>query len=85
MSTKATIRFQLKEGGLPGWQVYEELFEREDIVYLEVEGVQADVTMIGGMWGADAGTVLLRLPAATARQLGLVPPDWKKDTGWSKE
>ncbi|MGF6727572.1 hypothetical protein P3T43_006964 [Paraburkholderia sp. GAS41] len=34
---------------------------------------------------AAGGTVTLRLPAATARQLGLVPPDWKKDTGWSKE
>jgi hypothetical protein len=84
MSTKANIRFQQKEGELPRWQVYEELFEKEDVVYLEVEGIQADVTMIGSLWGADAGTVTLRLPAATARQLGLVPGDWKKDAPCSE-
>ncbi|SOE92921.1 hypothetical protein SAMN05414139_05682 [Burkholderia sp. D7] len=85
MGTKATIRFQQKEDDLPGWQVYTELFEPADVVYLEVEGVQADVTMIGSPRGNAAGTVLLRLPAATARQLGLVPPDWTNDTSWSKE
>ncbi|MDN5289638.1 MAG: hypothetical protein JWR38_5917 [Mucilaginibacter sp.] len=84
MGTKGTIRFQEKEGDLPGWQVYTELFEPADVVYLEVEGIQADVTMIGSPWGHAAGTVLLRLPAATARQLGLVPPDWKNDASGSK-
>jgi hypothetical protein len=84
MGTKSTIRFQQKEGEMPGWTVYTELFEKEDVVYLEVEGVQADVTMIGGPWAAP-GTVLLRLPAATARQMGLVPPDWKNDTSGQEE
>ena len=64
MSTKSTIRYQHKEGDLPGWQLYTELFENEDLVYLELEGVQADVTMIGNLWGAAPGTVLLRLPTA---------------------
>jgi hypothetical protein len=41
--------------------------------------VQANVTMFADMEAAG-GTVTLRLPAATARQLGLVPPDWKKDS-----
>jgi hypothetical protein len=85
MGTKSTIRFQQKEGEMPGWTVYTELFAKEDVVYLEVEGVQADVTMIGTLWGAPAGTVLLRLPATTARQIGLVPPDWKKNTSGMEE
>jgi hypothetical protein len=79
MGTKCKIGFQQREGELPGWQVYTELFEPEDVVYLELEGVQANVAMFADM-EADGGTVTLRLPAATARQLGRVPPDWKKDT-----
>jgi hypothetical protein len=85
MSTKSTIRFQQKEGELPGWQLYTELFEKEDNVYLELEGVQADVTMIGSLLGSAPGTVLLRLPTATARQLGLVSPEWARDASGSKE
>jgi hypothetical protein len=85
MSTKSTIRYQQKEGDAPGWQLYTELFEKEDAVYLELEGIQADVTMIGGSWGSNAGTVLLRLPTATARQLGLVPQAWTRDSKWSGE
>lgn len=78
MSTKATIRSHLQHGELPAWHVYEELFDQEDVVYLELEGVQANITMIADMEAA-AGTVLLRLPTATARQLGLVPSQWKKE------
>ncbi|HKR40304.1 MAG TPA: hypothetical protein VJU59_11605 [Paraburkholderia sp.] len=84
MSTRNTLRFQQNEGELPGWRVYEELFEKEEVVYLEIEGVQADVTMIGGLWGTNAGTALLRIPTAIARQLGLVPPGWAKDNKWSE-
>lgn len=84
MSTKSTIRHQDKEGDdLPGWQIYEELFEKDDVVYLELDGVQIDVTMIGGsVWGPPAGTVLLRLPTASARQLGLVAQDCTRGHKW---
>jgi hypothetical protein len=83
MSTKATLRHQDAEGELPAWQVYEELFEADDVVYVEFEGVQADITMIDGPF-QKAGTVRLRLPSATARQLGIVPPGWKRGNKWSK-
>jgi hypothetical protein len=83
ISSKSTVRGPQKAGDLPGWQIYTELFEPEDAVYLELEGVAADVTMIGSPWGAAPGTVLLRLPTATARQLGLVPPDFERDDRWS--
>jgi hypothetical protein len=78
MSTKGTIRYQSKEGEQPGWSLYTEIFETDDVLYLELEGIQADITMIGNMEHAP-GTVLLRLPVTTAKQLGMVPPDWERD------
>ena len=50
-----TIRFYEKAGNLPGWTLYTELFENEDAVYLELEGVQADVIMIDNIWGPPPG------------------------------
>ncbi|CAD6563127.1 hypothetical protein ACFQ3P_41895 [Paraburkholderia sabiae] len=80
MSTKDTIRSQEKAGNLPGWQIYSEMSEKDDFVYLEFEGgVQVDVNMIGSLWGHPPGTVVLRLPTATARQLGIVPQEWTGD------
>ncbi|SAL48797.1 hypothetical protein [Caballeronia concitans] len=73
MSTKTSIRYHHGEAKEPSWHLYEEAFEKDDVVYLELEGVQADVVMIDSVWGAKAGTVLLRLPNAMARQLGLLP------------
>lgn len=66
MSTQSTIRFQHKADGLPSWQLYAELFEQGDCVYLEHDEVPAGVTMIGSRWGAVPVTVRLRLPTATA-------------------
>jgi len=75
MSTKTSIRYHHGEATEPSWHLYEEAFEKDEVVYLELEGVQADVVIIDSAW-AKAGTVLLRLPNATARQLGLPPhPD----------
>lgn len=85
MSTKATLAYHASEDGKPSWRLYDELFE-VGVVYLELEGVPVDVTMIDGPW-AKGGTVLLRLPVETAQQLGLhtiVPPkEWERacDTG----
>ncbi|MEX3639599.1 hypothetical protein [Paraburkholderia sp. BR14320] len=45
MNTRRTIDNQ-KEEGQPGWQRYGELFGHEDAVYLELDGAQADVTLI---------------------------------------
>ncbi|RQH00202.1 hypothetical protein [Paraburkholderia dinghuensis] len=78
MSTKAPIRHQEKDGELPGWHLYSEVFELDDVVYLELEGVAVEVTMIGNMERAP-GTVVLRLPTATAKQLGLVPATWQRE------
>jgi len=72
MSTKASIKYHRGERGEPSWHLYAEAFEKDDVVYLELEGVLADVIMIDSTW-ARAGTVLLRLPTTTAKQLGLLP------------
>jgi len=85
MGTKDTIRFQEQAGELPGWTLYTELFENEDTVYLELEGMKVDVIMLNNIWGPPPGTVVLRLPAVTARQLGLVPPEWTRDASRSEE
>nr|WP_284504125.1 hypothetical protein [Caballeronia sp. ATUFL_F2_KS9A] len=70
---------------MPAWHLYEELFDDDDVVYLELDGVQADVVMIRGSLAVTTpGTVLIRLPTVTARQLGLLPPEWSRDTSWSK-
>jgi hypothetical protein len=77
MSTRNHIRYQAKKGNQPGWDLYTEIFEPDDVVYLELDGVAAEVTMLGNM-ERGPGAVLLRLPVDTAKQLGLVPPDWEK-------
>ncbi|MGF6444730.1 hypothetical protein [Paraburkholderia atlantica] len=73
MSTKSSIRYHHGEDGEPSWHLYEEAFEKDNVVYLELKGVQANVIMIDTAW-AEEGTVLLRLPTLTAKQLGLLPP-----------
>lgn len=70
MSTKSTLAYHRGEDGQPSWHLYQEAFEKDGVVYLELEGIQADVIMIDSAWN-KAGTVLLRLPIDTAKQLGL--------------
>lgn len=73
MSTKATLAHHDSGTGEPSWHFYEEVFE-SGVVYLELQGVSVELrTREQG--GAD---VVLRLPVATAKQLGLhtsVSPD----------
>ena len=74
-----TIRDQEKDGAQPGWHLYEEMLDPDDFVYLELDGVQLDVNVFGrggALMGSPPSTVLLRLPSATARQLGMLPPTW---------
>ncbi|MEX3639604.1 hypothetical protein [Paraburkholderia sp. BR14320] len=75
MSTRILIRNSERMGNLPAWRLYSELFEQDDVLYLEISGVKINVTLIADMEAA-AGTALIRLPTATAKQLGLVPADW---------
>jgi hypothetical protein len=84
MSTKIPIRNSEQTGDLPAWRLYTELFEPDDAVYLEIAGAPVNVTMFADM-EADAGTVLLRLPTATAKQLGLVPADWIAPRGFGSD
>ncbi|MBU9490765.1 hypothetical protein [Burkholderia multivorans] len=79
MSTKVSIRRQSGTENLPDWNLYTETFELDDVVYLELRGVQADVTMIDTGRAPEGATVLLRLPTKTAKQLGLVPEKWQNE------
>lgn len=49
MSAKATIRFHSGEGREPSWHLYVETFEKAEVVYLELEAIEADITMIGAL------------------------------------
>jgi len=69
MSTKSTIRHYQGEAELPSWHLYKEGFEKADVVYLELAGVQVDMMTLD----EPAPRVVLRLPTATAKQLGLLP------------
>jgi len=69
MSTKATLAHGDSEGGKPSWHLYEEVFE-SGVVYLQLEGVAVDFTTLGNLEHGP-GTVVLRLPIDTAKQLGL--------------
>lgn len=75
MSTKEPIGYQARQNDLPGWQLYSELFD-SDHVYLELEGVAAEIIMTGNV-ERKPGTVRLRLPIVTAKQLHLVPGEWE--------
>ncbi|MGF6932769.1 hypothetical protein OKW41_001908 [Paraburkholderia sp. UCT70] len=81
-STRNHIRYQAKEGDQPGWDLYTEIPQPDDVVYLELNGVAAEITMLGNM-ERGPGTVQLRLPVDIAKQLGLVPPVWEK-SDWGK-
>ncbi|MFM0469640.1 hypothetical protein [Paraburkholderia strydomiana] len=85
MGTKDTVRFEEKAVDQPGWELYTDMFEKDDAVCQEIEGVQANVTKIDSLWGRPPGTVVLRLPADTARQLELVPHERTSDKPRSKE
>ncbi|MCA8451379.1 hypothetical protein [Burkholderia vietnamiensis] len=73
----ASIRYKAQEGELLDWHRYVDAFEKEDVVYLEFNGIQSDVTMIDSLWRSAAGAMLLCLPTVTAKQLGLVPEMWR--------
>ncbi|MFM0114959.1 hypothetical protein [Paraburkholderia nemoris] len=87
MGTKITLAHHSEsEDGNPSWQLYEEVFEA-GVVYLQLEGVPVDFTTLGNMEHGP-GTVRLRLPTETAKQLGLhsiVPPEqWERACDPSK-
>lgn len=82
MSTKATLAHHSSESDDPSWHFYEEVFEK-DVVYLELTDVSVELRTLeqGG------AAVVVRLPLATAEQLGLTykvtPERWAlvRDSG----
>ncbi|MGF6776189.1 hypothetical protein [Paraburkholderia sp. GAS334] len=66
MSTKATLSHHVSTAREPSWHFYEEVFEA-GVVYLELRGVSVELSTLekGG------AVVTIRLPVATAEQLGL--------------
>lgn len=76
MSTKNPIKWKEAKAGLPGFQVYTDVTEEwglaegeEAPVYLQLEGVAVQMETLAN----GGATVSVRLPAQTARELGLLP------------
>jgi hypothetical protein len=77
MSTKATLAHRNVDGDEPNWHLYEEVFEA-GVVYLQLEGVDIEVSTLDRRRDSSGVALVLRLPMATATQLGLpsiVPPE----------
>jgi hypothetical protein len=77
MSTKATLAHRNVDGDEPNWHLYEEVFEA-GVVYLQLEGVDIEVSTLDRRRGSSGVALVVRLPMATATQLGLssiVPPE----------
>lgn len=86
MSTKNPIKWKEAQGDLPGFQVYTDVTEewglqkgQEAPVYLQLEGVAVQLETLAG----GGATVSIRLPAQTARELGLIPKSRKNPTNSS--
>jgi hypothetical protein len=77
MSTKATLAHRNVDGDEPNWHLYEEVFEA-GVVYLQLEGVEIEVSTLDRRRDSSGVALVVRLPMATATQLGLssiVPPE----------
>lgn len=76
MSTKVTIRSNSRTEGTPGFHLYEDAVEalvaadaEEPPVYLQLEGVQAEMQTLEG----GGASLTVTLPRSVARELGLIP------------
>lgn len=76
MSTKVSSRWRDRTDTLPGFHLYEEVFDAlgsadgaEPPVYLQLEGVQAKMLTLEG----GEASLTVSLPRSVARELGLVP------------
>lgn len=77
MSTRYTIKWREPSAGLPGFCLFEEVFEApgpdgELPVYLHLHGVGVELETMD----ESGAAVTLKMPRASARELGLLqPPD----------
>lgn len=76
MSTKSSIKWKERTSDAPGYHLYRDVLDyfrgpdESATVHLEFDGVQAEMVT------TDRGaTVTVVLPEATARELGILPPD----------
>ena len=71
MSTRGSIKFEHDQATGQGFHLYEELFESGH-VYLEITGVPFEVASSVDLSGTGPNQVVIRLPEAWARKLGLL-------------
>ena len=74
MSTKKSIKWEHDQATGQRFHLYEEVFV-PDQVYLEVIGVPFEVASSVELSGSGPNRVVIRLPEAWARKLGLLAGD----------
>lgn len=76
MSTKGTRRFEINEATRQGFHLYDECFDDDGNVYLELEGFQFKASTSSGLPGDGVPRLTIQLPRVWAEKLGLIPaPD----------
>jgi hypothetical protein len=75
MSTRSTIKYEDDPDSRQRFHLYEEAFDEErEHVYLELEGFAFEAASHAGLLDNGVNRVVLKLPQAWARKMGLLEP-----------
>jgi hypothetical protein len=73
MSTKDILRQERDESTRQGFQVYNEIFDEEGDIYLELEGFHFEVASSGSLSAMNGKPrLVVRLPREWAQKIGLL-------------
>ncbi len=70
MSTKASIKYKEPSIKRPGYHLYTDFLDDDEVVFLRLDGVVIDDLSTIKSGGAS---VTVKLPLSTAQELGLLP------------
>jgi hypothetical protein len=85
MSTRGTRRFERNKATRQGFHLYDECFDDDGNVYLELTGFQFEASTSGTLSGDGGPRLTVKLPLAWAEKLGLIQaqedgPDQEPET-----
>jgi hypothetical protein len=72
MSTKSSRRFEMDEYNRQGFHLYDECFDEDGNVYLELKGFQFEASTSGSLSADGVPRLTVKLPLAWAEKLGLI-------------
>lgn len=85
MSTRGTLKFEMNKETRQGFHLYDECFDDDGNLYLELEGFQFKASTSSGLPGNGVPRLTVQLPRVWAEKLGLIPstddePDQEPET-----